>query len=72
MRPSITKQSLQAAVEKILQVTLCAIWYHLCNFKRVKNTNGGVFLSVQLQASAALTRSITPRWVVYTFFKSHK
>ena len=20
----------------------CAIWYHMCNFKKVKNTNGGV------------------------------
>ena len=22
---------------------LCAIWYHLCNFKNVKNTHGGVW-----------------------------
>ena len=25
---------------------LCAIWYHLCNLKNVKNTHGGVFLLV--------------------------
>ena len=30
--------------------SLCAIWYHLCNFKNVKNTHGGVILSVQLLA----------------------
>ena len=29
--------------------TLCAIWYHLCNLKNVKNTHGGVLLLVKLQ-----------------------
>ena len=24
--------------------TLCAIWYHLCNLKNVKNTHGGELL----------------------------
>ena len=27
---------------------LCAIWYHLHNFKYVKNTHGGVLLLVKL------------------------
>ena len=25
-------------------VMRCAIWYHLCNLKNVKNTHGGVLL----------------------------
>ena len=29
---------------------LCAIWYHLCNLKNLKNTHGGVLLIVELQA----------------------
>ena len=29
----------------------CAIWYHLCNLKNVKNTHGGVLILVKLQAS---------------------
>ena len=28
---------------------LCAIWYHLYNFKNLKNTRGGVLLLVKLQ-----------------------
>ena len=28
----------------------CAIWYHLYNFKNVKNTRGGVLILVKLQA----------------------
>ena len=32
-------------------VMLCAIWYHLYNFKNVKNTHGRVLLLVKLQAS---------------------
>ena len=30
----------------------CAIWYHLKNFKNVKNTYGGVLLLVKLQAKS--------------------
>ena len=30
--------------------TLCAIWYHLYNFKKLKNTHGGVLLLAKLQA----------------------
>ena len=37
----------------------CTIWYHLYNFKNVKNANGGV-------------KSNTPPWVFFTFFKLYK
>ena len=30
-------------------VMRCTIWYHLHNFKNVKNTHGGVLLLVKLQ-----------------------
>ena len=33
-------------------VVHCAIWYHLYNFKNVKNTHGGVLILVKLQASS--------------------
>ena len=29
---------------------LCPIWYHLYNYKDVKNTHGGVLLLVKLKA----------------------
>ena len=29
-------------------VVRCAIWYHLCNLKNVKNTHGGVIILVKL------------------------
>ena len=49
---------------------LCAIWYHLCNLKYLKNTHGGVFLLVKLQTLACnFTKSNTPSWVFFTFFK---
>ena len=32
-------------------VMRCAIWYHLYNFKKVKNTHGGVLILVKLQAT---------------------
>ena len=34
-------------------VMLCAMWYHLCTFKNVRNTHGGVLLLVKLQPPAA-------------------
>ena len=37
----------------------CAIYYHLCNFKNVKKTHGGVLLLVKLQAKSP--------WVFFTF-----
>ena len=36
----------QIFLSKTLYDTLWAIWYHLYNFKNVKNTNGGVLLLV--------------------------
>ena len=52
---------------------LCAIWYHLYNFKNVKSTHGGVLLLVKLQASACnYTKSNTPLWVFFTFLKLYK
>ena len=48
----------------------CAIWYHLNNLKNVKNTYERVLLLVKLQASACkFTKSNTPPWVFFTFFK---
>ena len=47
---------------------LCTIWYHLYNFKNLKNTHAGVLLLVKLQAS----KSNTPPWVFFTFFKLYK
>ena len=51
-------------------VMLFAIWYHLCNFRNVKYTHGGVILLVTLQAEAR--KSNTPRWVFSTFLKLYK
>ena len=31
-----------------LYVMRCAIWYHLYNFKNLKNTHGGVLLLVKI------------------------
>ena len=53
-----------------LFVVPCAIWYHVDNLKNVKNTHGGVLLLVKLQAEACnFTKSNTPPWVFFTFFK---
>ena len=53
-----------------LFVVLCAIWYHSYNLKNVRNAHRGVLLSVKLQGSACnLTKSNTPPWVFFTFFK---
>ena len=50
-----------------------AIWYHVCNFKNMKNTHGGVLLVVNLQAlSCNLTKTHTPPGVFFTFFKLYK
>ena len=55
-------------------VMLYAIWYHLKNFKNVKNTHGRVLLVVKLQASACnFTKSNTSSWVIlYIFLKLYK
>ena len=46
----------------------CAI----CSLKNVKNTHGGVLLWLKLQAKACnFTKSNTPPWTFFTFFKLH-
>ena len=51
----------------------CAIWYHLCNLKNVKNAHGGVLLLVKSQAKACnFNKSNTPPWLFVTFFKLYK
>ena len=37
----------------------CAIWYHLYNFKNVKNTYGGVLLLVKLKAKPTTLLKVT-------------
>ena len=49
---------------KVYQM-FCAICYHLCNLKNVKNTHGVMSLLVKLQAYIA--KSNTPRWVFLIF-----
>ena len=52
---------------------LCVIWYHLYNLKSLKNTHGGVFFVVKLQALAYnLTKNNTPPWEFFTFFNLYK
>ena len=45
----------------------CAIWYHLYNFKNVKNTHGGVLIS-----ACNFTKINTPPWLFFTFLKLYK
>ena len=54
-----------------MYVVRCTIWYHLYNFKNLKNTHGGVLILVKLQATA-FTKNNTPPWVLLTFFKLYK
>ena len=53
----------------------CAIWYHIYNFKNVKNTHRGVLILVKLQAEAEacnFTKINTPPWMFFTLFKLYK
>ena len=51
----------------------CAIWYHLHNFKNVKNTHGAVLILGKLQAKACIfTKYNTLPWVFFTFLKLYK
>ena len=51
----------------------CAIWYHLYNLKKVKNTHVFVSLLVKLQAKAYnFTKSNATPWVFFRFFKPYK
>ena len=45
---------LKAKLDNEVYEMLCAIWYHLHNFKNVKNTHGGVLLLVELTKKALL------------------
>ena len=38
-------------------VMRCAIWHYLHNFKKVKNTDGGVLLLVKLVANGSKSRN---------------
>ena len=52
---------------------LCAICQYLWNLRNVKNTHGGVLLLVNLQTEVCnFTKSNTPPWVFFTFFKLYK
>ena len=44
------------AQRRIDLVMFCTIWYHLYNFKNVKNTHGGVLLLVKLQTTPTLLK----------------
>ena len=51
-------------------VMRCAIWYHLRNLKKLKDTHGGVLLLVKFQPKVCnFTKCNTPPWVFFTFFK---
>ena len=53
-----------------IYVMFCVMWYHLYNFKKMKKPNGGVLLLVKFQTWACtFTKSNTPLWVFFTFFK---
>ena len=54
-------------------VMRCTIWYHLHVLKKVKNTHGRVLLLVKLKTKACnFTKSNTPPWMFFTFFRLHK
>ena len=49
-----------------------AICYQLYNLKNVKNTHGRVLVLVKLHAFICVTKSNTPSWVFFIFFKLYK
>ena len=54
-------------------IMLCVIWYYLHNLKNMKNSHEGVLLLVRLLASVCnFTKSNTPPWLFFTFFKLYK
>ena len=58
---------------QVAYVMRCVIWYHSYNLKNVKNTHGGVLILVTLQALACnFTKSNTPLWGFFTFFKLYQ
>ena len=46
----IDQQAVQINEKETSYETLCAIWYHLYNLRNAKGTNGGLTLSLKLQA----------------------
>ena len=55
------------------KMMFCAIWYHLYNFKNLKNTHRVVLLLVKLRLLACnFSKSNTFPWVFFTFFELHK
>ena len=46
---NLAKEIFAQEEDFLVNVTLTAIWYHLYNFKNLKNTHGGVSLLVKLQ-----------------------
>ena len=68
----VTNQILQIYIINTY-VMFRAIWNHFYSLKNVRNTHRGVLLLVKLQASACnFTKSNTPPWVFFTFFKLYK
>ena len=59
MRLSLSKGHYKSSNCRLC-VMFCAIWYHLHNFKNVKNTYGVELISVILQA-----KSLKPYWKLY-------
>ena len=51
-------------------VILCAIWYHLYNFKNVKNTHGGVLLLVKCRVQLANLLKVTLLHGCFARFKN--
>ena len=57
-------------MKKKLNVTFCAIWYHLYKLKNVKNTNVGVLLLVKFLAETCnFAKSNTTPCVFFTCLK---
>ena len=54
-------------------VIRCAIWYYLHNFKNVKTPTEECYLvKLQAKSTKSFTKSNTPSWVFFTFFKLYK
>ena len=60
-------------MQLLKNVVCCPIQYHVHNLKNVKNTHGGVLLLEKLQAETSnFTKSNTPPWVFFAYFKLHE
>ena len=54
-------------------ITFLVFWCHMYNFRNVKNIHRRVLLLVKFQAEASnFSKSNTPTWVFFTFFKWYK